>query len=135
MSIRSIQEILTEFKEYKSTGLTPQQIELLKTENELLKIRLQQFVDEEYIISFTNQNINIKKEDYHIKIFKLEVANNEIYAIKLFGKFIDFRQWYYVWYDGEKSDSWLLWWELIYDAKKCNITYFEPIPKYKTMFN
>lgn len=54
MSIRSIQEILTEFKEYKSTGLTPQQIELLKTENELLKIRLQQFVDEEYIISFTN---------------------------------------------------------------------------------
>jgi len=42
------------FKEYLSTGLTPEQIELLKTENELLKIRLQQFVDEEYIISFTN---------------------------------------------------------------------------------
>ena len=54
MSIRSIQEILTKVKEYESTGLTPEQIELLKTENELLKIRLQQFVDEEYIISFTN---------------------------------------------------------------------------------
>jgi len=73
-------------------------------------------------------------EGCNIKIFELKIANNEIYAIKLFGKFIDFRQWYYVWYDGEKSDSWLLWWELIDDTKKYNVTYFEPIPKYKTMF-
>lgn len=54
MSVRSVQEILNKLKEYESTELTPEQIELLKTENELLKIRLQQFVDEEYIISFTD---------------------------------------------------------------------------------
>jgi hypothetical protein len=70
-----------------------------------------------------------------MKIFEKCIAHGEVYAIRLFGKFIDFRQWYYVWYDGEKSDSWLTWFELRNDIKRLdNKIYFKPIPKFKSMF-
>jgi hypothetical protein len=72
-----------------------------------------------------------------MNIINFCVSNNQIYAIRILNKFIDFRQWYYLYFNGIKSDSW-------YDVDeiKCVIEHnklgkdiwFEPIPKRISMF-
>lgn len=78
-----------------------------------------------------------------MQLIKMHISEDEIYAISIFGKFLDFRQWYYLYDNGKKYDSWWDVEELKYaiignDRDKEGQTrhnlWFEPIPKIRTIF-
>jgi len=74
------------------------------------------------------------------KIFHLRIHDDTVYGINIFGKFLDFRQWYWLYFDGTKSDSWYD----DYEIQDCIIRnsvkttnkniHFEPISKLITIF-
>jgi hypothetical protein len=72
----------------------------------------------------------------NMDIINFCISNNQIYAIRVFGKFIDFRQWYYLYCNGVKNDSWWSVEELKYAIKNESEKdiWFEPIPKRISMF-
>ena len=79
------------------------------------------------------------KDEFYMKMIYLCKSGNYTFGIYLFGRFIDFRQWYYIFEDGVKSTSWFDTFELMhyirYSKKKdLEKVYFEPIPKIHSMF-
>jgi hypothetical protein len=80
------------------------------------------------------------KDEFYMKIFSPYIHHNHIYALIIFGFFIDFRQWYYLYDNGIKDDSWFDTNEIMhyfrYSKKKdLENLYFEPIPKIRSMFS
>lgn len=48
-------------------------------------------------------------------------------------RFIDFRQWYYVWIDNEKMNWWAMEYEMDDIRNRYDKVEFKKIPKYKTI--
>lgn len=66
-------------------------------------------------------------------------SDGSIYAIEIGGDFYDFRRWWVVWIDGEKSDDWVcecgLCRKYIEKLRKQHTVRLEPIPRFKTIFH
>jgi hypothetical protein len=78
-----------------------------------------------------------------MQLIKMHMSENEIYAVSIFGKFLDFRQWYYLYDNGKKSGSWFDVEEVKYAIIRNNNDietrihhnlWFKPIPKIRTIF-
>ena len=76
------------------------------------------------------------------KNFHLRIHDDTIYGIDIFGKFLDFRHWYYLYFDGVKTNFWYAEYEVqdciirnsVKSVQKQRSLYFEPISKFITIF-
>lgn len=78
-----------------------------------------------------------------MKWIKFWISDDEIYGITILGKFFDFRQWYYLYDNDKRFDSWLDTEELKYaiignsqdkNGKTRHNLWFKPVSKIITIF-